>query len=129
MSKFNRILLTINILFGILLLSATASSAVDSNVISACVAKSNGAVRIGSNCTKSERVMTWNKTGVQGEKGDNANISIRTITIHYPADPNGETPYSMTNRCGEGEPAISRGYSYSFPGGEMVCTITLKVVQ
>jgi len=53
-------LLTSNIYF--------ASS--ESNGISGCVNKKTGALRISSKCTSAEKLITWNKVGPQGIKGE-----------------------------------------------------------
>jgi hypothetical protein len=59
-------------LFSLLTLVSTniyfASS--NSNEITGCVNKKTGILRISSKCTSSERLISWNKIGPQGVKGD-----------------------------------------------------------
>ena len=42
----------------------------NSNEITGCVNKKTGILRISSKCTSAERLITWNKIGPQGVKGD-----------------------------------------------------------
>jgi hypothetical protein len=42
----------------------------NSNEITGCVNKKTGILRISSKCTSSERLISWNKIGPQGVKGD-----------------------------------------------------------
>jgi hypothetical protein len=59
-------------LFSLLTLVSTnvyfASS--NSNEITGCANKKTGILRISSKCTSSERLISWNKIGPQGVKGD-----------------------------------------------------------
>jgi len=45
-------------------------AASDSNQISGCVNKKTGVLRIASKCTSVENMITWNKVGPQGIKGE-----------------------------------------------------------
>lgn len=99
MSTTNRIFLVLNLLIGAFLLGSMSSqsvSAVESNgVISACVSKSNGALRISNKCTKLETRISWNQTGPAGAigpagpagpagiPGTDAYVKTKTIQIKY----------------------------------------------
>lgn len=109
MSTFNRALLLANLLIGAFLLGSASSqsvSAVESNVITACANKTTGALRISSKCSKSERLITWNKTGLAGPKGDtgsNALLNTKTITIYYnPVDWPKFSNCPPSGNCGSG---------------------------
>lgn len=68
MKKFNVAAIAIFAL-GVGLIAGPAISAGQSNVINACVNKSTGLLRIAKKCTKSEKPLSWNQRGIQGEQG------------------------------------------------------------
>lgn len=68
MRKFNVAAIAVFAL-GVGLLAGPAISAGQSNVINACVNKSTGLLRIAKKCTKSEKPLSWNQRGIQGEQG------------------------------------------------------------
>lgn len=120
MNTTNRVLLVANLLVGAFLLgSATTQSvsATETNaVISACVAKSNGALRISSKCAKTERPITWKKTV------ESPVVKTKLITLNYHG--NQFMPfYKDGNPCGDG---VDQGYSDA--SGNKFCSITLRVV-
>ena len=74
-------------LFSLLTLISTdiyfASS--NSNEITGCVNKKTGILRISSKCTSTEKLISWNKIGPQGAKGD-AGIQGETGAIGAPGE-------------------------------------------
>jgi len=58
----------------------------NSNEITGCVNKKTGILRISSKCTSSERLISWNKIGPQGENG-----AIGAQGIKGDIGPKGET--------------------------------------
>lgn len=136
MRTSNRVLLVVNLLIGAFLLGSMSSqsvSASESNVISACANKLTGALRISGTCTKSERPITWNQTGVAGPKGDSAYVSTKLVTIQYIG--NGFS-------CGDGIPSVGTVKTYKSWSTDVsnltsswnwtsntYCYITLRVVQ
>lgn len=147
MRTSNRVFLVVNLLIGAFLLGSMSSqsvSASESNAISACANKSSGALRISSKCTKSEKPITWGKTG---PKGDSAYIQTKVVTIHYIGDGK-----NLLSPCGDGQETFSSMFGYKaktydgwFSGikdldwanltsnGKWIqnpyCEITLKVIQ
>ena len=151
MSTSNRVLLVINLLVGAVLLGSASSqsvSAVESNsVISACVNKSSGALRISSKCTKTERPLTWNQTGIQGPtgpqgpagpKGTDASIKTKLITIKYIG--NGTSLLG----CGDGSVGLATGTATTYTNWQYgsvfltnrynwqsnpYCSLTIRVIE
>jgi hypothetical protein len=146
MRTSNRVFLVVNLLIGAFLLGSMSSqsvSASESNAISACANKSSGALRISSKCTKSERPITWNQTGVAGPtgptgaKGSDAYVITKLVTIRYIGDGTSLTP------CGDGKSSLfgtATTYANWQYGSVFLtnrfnwqsnpyCSITLRVVQ
>jgi len=146
MSKSNRVFLVINLLIVAFLLGSMSSqsvSASESNVISACANKLTGALRVSSKCTKSERPISWNQTGVAGPtgptgpNGSDAYVITKLVTIHYIGDGTSLTPCGdgMTSLFGTattytnwqyGSVFLSNRYNWQ---SNPYCSITLRVVQ
>jgi hypothetical protein len=139
MSKSNRIFLVVNLLIGAFLLGSMSSqsvSASESNVIIACANKSTGALRVSSKCSSTERLITWNKTGVQGPRGPDGSDAIantKLVTIRYIGD-----GFS----CGDGMSSVGTVKTYKSWSTDVsnltstwnwtsntYCYITLRVVQ
>ena len=57
----------------------------NSNEITGCVNKKTGILRISSKCTSTEKLISWNKIGPQGAKGD-AGIQGETGAIGAPGE-------------------------------------------
>ena len=57
----------------------------NSNEINGCVNKKTGILRISSKCTSTEKLISWNKIGPQGAKGD-AGIQGETGAIGAPGE-------------------------------------------
>ena len=145
MSKTNRVLLVVNLLIGAFLLGSTSSQSVSATesgaVISACVAKSNGALRISSKCTKLETPITWNQTGVAGPigpigpKGDSVYPNTKLVTIRYIggsglfACGDGFETFSsvrMYNHWSTDTSNLTKSWNWS---SNPICSITIRVVQ
>ena len=71
----SRQLLRIGVVIAVLAAAAGAGSLayatilVNQSVIHGCAAKSGGALRLASKCSKNERAVTWNNTGPAGARG------------------------------------------------------------
>jgi len=64
----------------------------ESNEITGCVNKKTGNLRISNKCTSAEKLITWNKIGPQGAKGDTgAPGAAGTQGIQGDVGPQGET--------------------------------------
>ena len=149
MNNTNRMFMALNLFLAILLVSSFSQpvSAQSSSVISACVNKSSGALRISTKCTKLENPISWNKTGTPGPRGSDAFVYTKLVTISYIGDGS-----KLFSPCGDGTETISsmlgnraktfKGYflglresdvgsltSNANWAGNPYCSITLKVVE
>ncbi|MGI5290577.1 hypothetical protein ACQEVF_45650 [Nonomuraea polychroma] len=90
---------------------AAASSAFDSDVIYACVAKKSGDVRLvaeSAPCRPHERKTSWNKTGPQGSVGS-VNAKVEVQNFNFPGKGN------KSVFCGTGKTATGGGYFVDEP--------------
>lgn len=91
--RIARLLITTNILVLMLLLivlfggtQPQVAQATGTTQITACKAKSGGALRVASTCKSSETRLVWNvqgSQGIQGIPGTNATVETQTVTFKY----------------------------------------------
>jgi hypothetical protein len=111
-------------------------------LISACVNKSNGSMRIATKCTKLENLLTWNQSGIPGPRGVSGNdafLRTKEVTIRYIG-----AGVSTFRPCGDGQPGNFWDDNYTFNGFRFSdtylndqfswtqrpsCSITLKVEE
>lgn len=104
-----------------------ANEAAATGVITACVQKSSGAVRIvnsASSCTNNETVVTWNQVGPQGPAGPQGTQGIQGV--QGPAGPTGsQGPAGPAGPEGPaGPPGPSGSNTIVSPNGLYQVTVT-----
>ena len=125
-TRRKRLILTVTAALGVSLVGATAASAaIDSGDISACRAKSTGAVRIidkGKKCGSTETAVSWNKAGAtgkqglrgpQGDTGPTASAYLQELEVTIPWESETAVP-AVT--CDEGDLATSAFYQTAVDG-------------